>query len=91
MQGLTTGASGRLWAEAINFACDIGNMSQTVSTEGEIAPYEKWDGKAPSLNWLQPFGTVGCMCMPTHEHKLAPRGHQCIMVGIHHNYPSDTV
>ena len=31
------------------------------------------------------------MRMPTREHKLAPRGQKCIMMGIAHNHPSGTV
>lgn len=41
LQDLTTGHSDILWAEVMNFACDMGNMSQTVSINGDITPYEK--------------------------------------------------
>ena len=52
-------ASDRLWAEALNYACDMSNMCVTSSLEGGTSPYEKWYDRNPSLQHLQPFGTVG--------------------------------
>ena len=90
-QEMTVAASGRLWAEALNHACDMSNMCVTSSLEGGTSPYEKWYGRKPSLQYLQPFGTVEYVRKGKRAHKLAPRGEQCVMLGIAHNHPRDTV
>ena len=91
LQEVTVAASDRLWAEALKHACDMSNMCVTSSREGGTSPYEKWYGKKPSLQHLQPFGTVGYLRNGKRVHKLAPRGEQCVMLGIAHNHPRDTV
>ena len=91
LQEVTVAASDRLWAEALNYACDMSNMCVTSSLEGGTSPYEKWYGRKPSLQHLQPFGTVGYARKGKRAHKLAPRGEQCVMLGIAHNHPRDTV
>lgn len=50
MQDLKEGATDRLWAEAMNFACDMSDMSRTTSNEGGITPHERWHRSSPSLN-----------------------------------------
>ena len=91
LQEMTVAASDRLWAEALNYACDMSNMCVTSSLEGGTSPYETWYGRKPSLQHLQPFGTVGYARKGKRAHKLAPRGEQCVMLGIAHNHPRDTV
>ena len=59
LQEMKVAASDRLWAEALNYACDMSNMCVTSSFEGGTSPYAKLYGKKPSLEHLQPFGTVG--------------------------------
>ena len=91
LQEMTVAARDRLWAEALNHACDMSNMCVTSSLEGGTSPYEKWYGRQPSLQHLQPFGTVRYARKGKSAHKLAPRGEQCIVLGIAHNHPRDTV
>lgn len=66
--------SAKLSAEAMKCTCDISNMSVTTSIGANVTPYKVWYGVAAPLGYLQPFGTMEHMRMPTHEHKLAPRG-----------------
>ena len=92
LQEITVAASGRLWTEALNYACDVSNMSFTSSLEGGTSQYEKLYDRKPSLQHLkQPFGTVGYTRKGKRAHKLAPRGKQRVMLGIAHNHPRDTV
>ena len=89
---MTVAASGRLWAEALNYACDMSNMCVASSLEGNTSPYEKWYGSKPSLQHLkQPFGTVGYARKGKRAHKLAPKGEQCVLLGNAHNHPLETV
>ena len=90
LQEVTVATSDRLLAEALNYACDMSNMCLTSSLEGGTSPYEKWYGRKPSLQHLQPFGTVGYARKGKRAQKLAPRGEQCVMLGIAHNHPCDT-
>ena len=46
---MTVAASGRLWAEALNYACDMSSMCVASSLEGDTSPNEKWYGRKPSL------------------------------------------
>ncbi|CAN0103417.1 unnamed protein product [Ascophyllum nodosum] len=91
LEEMTVAASERLWAEALNHACDMSNMCVTSSPEGSTSPYEEWYGRKPSLQHLQSFGTVGYARKGERAHKLAPRGEQCVMLGIAHNHLRDTV
>ena len=91
LQEMTLAASDRLWAEALNYACDMYNICVTPSLEGGTSPYEKWYGRKPSLQHLQQFGTVGYARKGKRAYKLAPRGEQCVMLSIAHNHPRDTV
>ena len=91
LQEMTVAASDRLWAEALNHACDMSNMCVTSSLEGSTSPYEKWYGRNPYLQHLQPFGTAGYAQKEKRARKLAPRGLQCAMLGITHTHSRDTV
>ena len=89
---MAVAASDRLWAEALNYACDMSNMCVASSLEGDTSPYEKWYGSKPSLQHLnQPFGPVGYARKGKGAHKLAPRGEQCVLLGNAHNHPRETV
>ena len=59
LQEMTVAASDRLWAEALNYACDMSNMCVTSSLEGGTSPYDEWYGRKPSQRHLKQFGTVG--------------------------------
>ena len=66
-------------------------MFVTSSLEGGTSPYEKWYGRKPSLQHLQPFGTVGNVRKGKRALKLELRGEQCVMLGIGQNHLRDTV
>ena len=87
LQGMATGKSDRLWAEAINYACEMSNRCTTTSLNPGISLYELWFGHRPTFDHLIPFGTVGYLRRPKPEHTLAPRGAKCIMLGTNTNYP----
>ena len=91
LQEMTVAVSDRLWAEALNYACDMPNMCVTSSIESCASPYDKWYSRKPSLQHLRPFGTVGYARKWKRAHKLAPRGEQCVMLGIAHNHARGTV
>lgn len=90
MEDLKEGTTYRLWAETMSLACEMGNMSWSTSNEGNTTPREQSYGTAPSLDQLQPFGTVRYMRTPARTHELAPLGEKCAMVGIARNHPSGT-
>ena len=88
LRGMTAGKSDRLWAEAINYACEKSYRCTTTSLNPSVFPYELWVGHRPTFNHFIPFGTVEYSWRPKPEHKLAPRGAKCIMLGI--DYPQRT-
>ena len=81
----------KLWAQAMLFACDVTNKSVTTSTDGGKSPYEPWFGKFPTADHLRPFGAVGYARQSVREHKMAPKGENCIFMGIPRNFPTGTV
>ena len=76
----------RLWAEAMNYACELSNRCTKTSLNPGVSPYELWVGHRPTFDQLIPFETVGYLWRPKPEHNLAPRGAMCIMLGIDTNY-----
>ena len=90
LRGIIAGKSDRLWTEAMNYACKMSNRCTTTSLNLGVSPYELWVGHRPTFDYLIPFGTVGYLRRPKFEHKLAPRGAKCIMLGIDTNYPRRT-
>ncbi|CAN0431803.1 unnamed protein product [Ascophyllum nodosum] len=81
LRGVTEGASERLWAEAMAYACDMSNKCVTDSLDHDKTPYEMWHCRPPASDTLLPFGTVGYRRVETPAHKLALRGAKCILLG----------
>ena len=81
LRGVTEGASERLWAEAMAYACDMSNKCVTYSLDHDKTPYEMWHCRPPAFDTLLPFGTVGYRRVKTPAHKLALRGAKCILLG----------
>ena len=81
------GRSGRLWAEAMGYACEVSNRCVTSSLDRGVWPYELWYGRRPTFDNIPPFGTLEYMRRLQPEHKIAPRGAKCIMVGPTIGYP----
>ena len=81
LRGVTEGASERLWAEAMAYACDMSNKCVTDSLDHDKTPYEMWHGRLPAFDTLLPFGTVGYRRVEKPAHKLASRGAKCILLG----------
>ena len=52
LQEMTVAASGRLWAGAPNYACDMSNMCVASSLESGTSSYERWYGRQPYLQHL---------------------------------------
>ena len=90
LRGMAAGKSDRLWAEAMNYACEMSSRCTTTSLNPGVSPYELWVGHRPTFDNLIPFGTVRYLRRPKPEHKLAPRGAKCIMLGIDTNYLRQT-
>ena len=90
LRDITAGKSDRLWVEAMNYACEMSNSCTTTSLNPGVSPYELWVGHRPMLDHIIPFGTVGYLRRSKPEHKLAPRGAKCIMLGIDSKYPRRT-
>ena len=87
LRGMITDKSDCLWAEAMNYACEMSNRCTTTSLNPGVSPYELWVGHRPTFDHLIPFGTVGYLRRPKPEHKLAPRGVKCFMLGTDTNCP----
>ena len=54
LRGVAEGASERLWAEAMAYACDMSNKSVTGSLDHDKTLYEMWHGRPPyyrSVPW----------------------------------------
>ena len=81
LRGMTTGKNDRLWAEAMNYACEMSNRCTTTSLNPGVSAYELWVRHRPTFDHLILFGTVGYLRRPKPEHKLAPLGAKCIMLG----------
>ena len=81
LRGVTEGASERLWAETMAYACDISNECVTDSLDQDKTPYEMCHGRPPAFDILLPFGTVGYRRVEKPAHKLASRGAKCILLG----------
>ena len=64
LRGVTEGRSDRLWAKAMNYACEVSNRSVTSSLDRGVSPYELWHGRRPTFNNILPFGTVGYLRRP---------------------------
>ena len=90
LRGMTAGKSDRLWAEAMNYACEMSNCCTTTTLNPGFSPFELWVGHRPTFDHLIPFGIVGYLRRHTPEHKLTSRGAKCIMLGIDTNYPRRT-
>ena len=58
IRGMTAGTSDRLWAEAMNYACEMSNRCTIASLNSVVSPYELWVGHRPMFDHLIPFGVV---------------------------------
>ena len=88
--GMSAGKSNHLWAEAMSYACEMSNRCTTTFHNPGVTPYELWVEHRPTFDHLILFGTVGYLRRPKPEHKLAPRGAKCIILGTDTNYPRRT-
>jgi transposase InsO family protein len=70
-----------LWAEAVNTAVHIRNISITRSVENKT-PQEAWSGKIPTVKYLKIFGSKAVMLKKgPKQFKFSPKGTECFMVG----------
>ena len=89
LRGVTEGASERLWAKAMAYACNMSNKCVTDSLDHDKTPHEMWHGRPPAFDTLLPFGTVGYRRVETPAHKLASRGAKYILLGTAGPYDVD--
>lgn len=82
IQDLKESPNDRLWAEAMNYACNLTNMSRTTSNDDVISLYEEWYGTTSALDQLQPSGRIEYIHVPTRKHNLAPSGEKFTILGI---------
>ena len=76
-----SGLPHRFWAEALSTAAYLINRSPTVTLK-EMAPFEAWYGKKPSVNHLRVFGCSGYVHIPKDQRsKLDPKAKKCIFLG----------
>ena len=73
------------------FACDVTNMSATMSTEGGKSPYELWFGTANPPDYLRLFGAVAYTRRSVCGHKMASKEGKRTFVGIILNASSGTL
>ena len=57
------------WGELINSSCFIDNRLPTTANDGNISPYEIFNGRPPDLSILR---VIGCKCY-VHEHLVTRR------------------
>jgi transposase InsO family protein len=70
-----------LWAEALNYATRLINYAPTKGNGG-LPPFQVWEGKAPRLAHLRPFGAKAYAHIARHLHnKLADSAHVVNYVG----------
>ena len=81
LRGVTEGASERLWAKVMAYACDMSNKCVTDLLDHDKTPYEMWHGRPPAFNTLLPFDTVGYQRVEKPAHKVALCGAKCILLG----------
>ena len=58
----------RFWAEALNTACKLKNISPTAPLE-DVCPEEAWSGKKPNLQHLRVFGCLAYGQIPEQKRK----------------------
>ena len=81
LRGVAEGASERVWAGVVAYACDVSNKCVTDSVDHDNTPYEMWHGRPPTFGTLLPFGTVDYRRVEKLAYKLASDGAKCILLG----------
>ena len=81
----------KLWTQAMFFVCDVTNKSVTTLTDGAKSPYDLWLGKFATADHLRPFGAAGYARRSVREHKMAPKGEECVFMENPCNFLTCTV
>jgi hypothetical protein len=77
---LARNVSNELWAEAIGYAVFIQN--RTLSSTGDVTPYEYIHGQKPNVSNLRVFGSPAFVHVPdARRRKLDPKAIEGIFVG----------
>lgn len=82
--------SNHLLVEAMIFACQISNRSDTSALNRSTLPLELWFGCRPYLDSIPTIGALGYLRDFRLEHKLTPRGANCILLGPAEGFPCET-
>ena len=76
-----TGLGQEFWAEALETACYLINISPSLVLEDKT-PHELWIGKKPSLSHIRVFGSDAYVHVPKQKRtKLANKSERCIFIG----------
>ena len=79
--------SRRLWAEAMQWACESVNRTATTANPNRASPYEMWYGHAAPLQ-TKPFLAPGFFRKPHRKNKDDFRGVKCFYLGQAPKHPS---
>ena len=76
-----TGLGQEFWAEAVETACYLVNISPSSMLEDKT-PHEVWTGNKPSLSHLRVFGCDAYVHVPKEKRrKLDNKSERCIFIG----------
>ena len=76
-----TGLGQELWAEVVETACYLVNISPSLVLEDKT-PHQVWTGKKPSLSHLRVFGCDAYVHVPKQKRtKLDNKSERCIFIG----------
>ena len=77
-----------LWADAMNWACDAYNRTETVTNSGNRSPHEMFYGVTPQSSPI-PFLKPG-FCKFKRTNKMDPKARGCFYLGPARNHPSES-
>ncbi|GJX07078.1 retrovirus-related pol polyprotein from transposon TNT 1-94, partial [Tanacetum coccineum] len=81
---ISSGMSQDMWGEAILTATYL--LNKIPRKEKEETPYELWMGRKPSYQYLQVWGCLAKVAVPTPKaQKIGPKSVNCIFIGYAKN------
>lgn len=79
---ITSNLPKTMWGEAVFTAVYLLNRSPSVAVEGDITPYEAWNGRKPDVSKLRVFGSECFVHVPKPlRKKLDAKSQKVIFVG----------
>lgn len=78
----TSGLPKNMWGEAVYTAVYLLNRSPSVAVDGDITPYEAWNGRKPDVSKLRVFGSECFVHVPKPlRKKLDVKSQKVVFVG----------